>query len=151
MPEIPLPLTGACRCGRVKLRAAAPPIVTAACHCEGCRKMAASDYSLTALFPASAFEASGGEIALGGMHGPEQLHHFCAHCLSWLFTRTLGMEGMVAVRTPLFDGLRLRPYIETFASEKPPYVSTGAVEGFPGFPRSEDFQRLAEAYRLWEG
>ena len=38
---------GGCRCGRVRLRVEAPPLITMACHCTGCQRMSASAFSLT--------------------------------------------------------------------------------------------------------
>ena len=78
MPTIALPLTGACRCGRVKIRATKPAFMTAACHCTGCQKMASSAFSLTAMFPADGFEVTEGETVIGGMHGDFLHHNFCA-------------------------------------------------------------------------
>ena len=34
-----LPLEGGCRCGQVRLKISAPPLLTMACHCTGCQKM----------------------------------------------------------------------------------------------------------------
>ena len=65
MPEMSLPMEGSCRCGKVRIRVTAKPMMTAACHCVGCQKMAASAYSLTAMFPVAAFEVIDGEPVVG--------------------------------------------------------------------------------------
>ena len=94
MPDWKLPWNGACRCGRVKLRVGAPPIMTAACHCTGCQRMSASAFSLSVGIPSDGFLVTEGEPVLGGLHGSTR-HYFCPHCLSWMFTRPEGMDFFV--------------------------------------------------------
>lgn len=148
MPSIPLPLTGSCRCGRVAIRVTKEPLITCACHCRGCQKMASSAFSLTAIVPASGLEVEG-ETVIGGMHGAELHHNFCSWCMTWMFTRIEGRD-FVNVRPTMFDDTAwFRPYIETCASEKLPFAETGAVESFAQFPPPEEFGRLMEAYRVW--
>src|ERR1700748_3221529 len=68
MTDRSLPWGGGCRCERVRIRVAAMPILTMACHCRGCQRMSASAYSLSAMFPSSGFEVTVGEPVIGGMH-----------------------------------------------------------------------------------
>ena len=63
------PLEGGCRCGQVRFRIAAPPIITTACHCTGCQRMSASAFSLSAAIPSVAFLVIQGEPVIGGLHG----------------------------------------------------------------------------------
>ena len=63
MKQPTLPLDGACRCGRVKIRISAPPLLTMACHCTGCQRMSASAYSLSAAIPSEGFAVTAGEPA----------------------------------------------------------------------------------------
>ena len=37
MAKLELPVPGSCRCGEVQLRTGAQPILTMACHCNGCQ------------------------------------------------------------------------------------------------------------------
>ncbi len=151
MPSIPLPLSGSCRCGRVAIRITAAPICTAACHCRGCQKMAASAYSLTAMVPADGFEVTRGETAIGGMKAPELAHHFCPDCMTWMFTRPAGLP-FVNVRPTMLDDISwFRPFMETFASTKLPFAETGAVRSFEEFPRNEEVEGLLKEYREWAG
>ncbi len=125
------------------------PIMTAACHCRGCQKMASSAYSLTVMVPADGFEVTAGETVVGGLHGEQLEHNFCAWCMSWMFTRVAGMD-FVNVRPTLLDETGwFRPYIETCASEKLSFAETGAVESFEQFPAMDEFGRLLEGYRAW--
>ena len=88
MPDEPsdrewkLPWEAHCRCGRVRLRVSAPPLLTLACHCEGCQRMTASAYSLSIAVPAPAFAVIEGTPEIGGLHGASR-HYHCPHCKSW--------------------------------------------------------------------
>jgi hypothetical protein len=95
------------------MRVSAPPIMTAACHCRGCKKMASSAYSLTVMVPADGFAVTQGETVVGGMHGEQLEHNFCPWCMSWMFTRITGMDFVNVRPTLLDDASWFRPYIET--------------------------------------
>jgi hypothetical protein len=133
LPNPAAPVTGACRCGRVGLEIIASPLLTLACHCTGCQRMTASAFSLGVAIPDNGFRATGGETAVGGLHGVVE-HRFCPHCMSWLFSRLPG-TGFVNVRSTLLEGDAWKePFVETWTREKLPWVSTTARHSFPGFP-----------------
>lgn len=144
-----LPLSGSCRCGGVHIRLTKEPICTAACHCPGCQKMAASAYSLTAMVPADGLEVTQGETVIGGMRAPELEHHFCADCMTWIFTRPIGMPFVNVRPTMLDDTSWFRPFMETYTSTKLPFAETGAVRSFAMFPEMEQIESLLEEYRIW--
>ena len=145
---------GACRCGEVRFRAEGAPLVTMACHCTGCRRMTASAYSLSSLYPSDAFAVIAGEPVIGGLRGATR-HYFCPACLSWLFTRPEGLDAFVNVRSALLDDAEAHaPFLETWTVERLPWASTGAVHGFERFPPEAAFPGLlAEfaAHRAGEG
>ena len=137
-----LPGDGECRCGQVRIRISAPPIMTAACHCTGCQRMSASAYSLTAMIPSSGFEVTNGAPVIGGLHGALR-HFFCPHCKSWMFTRSQAFDQFVNVRpTMLRDSSWFVPFIETYTSEKLAWAATPARHCFAKFPPMEDFAGL---------
>lgn len=141
------PLIGTCRCGRSQFEIAAPPIMTAACHCRGCQRMSASAFSLTAMVPAPAFRVIAGAPMLGGTKGPQLAHHFCPDCMTWMFTRIAGMEGIVNVRPTLLDHPRwCDPFIETMTEFRLSWVRTAARHSYTGFPPEEDFPKLLAAF-----
>jgi hypothetical protein len=147
MPAPTLPLEGGCRCGRVRFRISAPPILTMACHCIGCQKMTASAFSCTAVIPSQGFEIVGGEPVIGGLHGSDAHHFHCPHCKSWMFTRAEGMDWFVNIRpTMLDDATWFSPYIETYTSEKLPWARTPAVHSFEKFPPFETYEALAKEF-----
>ncbi len=146
-----LPLNGACRCGRVSLRMTGPPLITSACHCRGCQRMTASAFSLSVLLMTEGLEVEG-ETVIGGMHGAEQRHHHCGHCLSWVFTRITGFDEIVNVRATMFDDLTwFAPFIETSTAEKLPWVTLPAEHSFSSQPDAAKFPELMAAYAEWGG
>ena len=146
MKEPALPAEGGCRCGQVRLRIGAPPLLTMACHCTGCQRMSASAYSLSAAIPAAGFEIVSGEPVLGGLRGEAQ-HHFCPSCMSWLFTRVPALDMFVNLRpTMLDDPAWFSPFIETWTSERLPWATTPAVHSFEKFPPFEAYEALTKDY-----
>jgi hypothetical protein len=145
------PLQGECRCGRVRFRVTAPPLLTMACHCTGCQRMTASAFSLTVAVPGDGFSVTQGEPVIGGLRG-SPLHFFCEYCMSWLFTRMEGVDMFVNVRTSMLDDPRpFPPFIETYTSEKLPWVTTPAVHSYPQFPPFEEYENLVMEYAAYVG
>ncbi|MGL3605662.1 GFA family protein [Rhizobium sp. G187] len=133
---------GSCRCGQVTLKVRGRPVMTLACHCKGCQKMTASAFSLSALYPQDCVEITGPEPVIGGMHG-ELRHHFCPHCLSWVFTRAELFGPLINVRATMLDhAADLVPFVETCTTEKLPWVTIPTRHSYPQFPPMEDFPKL---------
>ncbi|KTR06777.1 aldehyde-activating protein [Aureimonas ureilytica] len=142
-----LPLEGGCRCGRIRLRLSAAPLATFACHCTGCQRMSSSAYSLSAMVPSDGFQILSGEPVRGGLKQGGIHHVFCPDCMSWLFTRWEGMDGLVNIRPTMLDETTwFAPFIETYTSEKLPFAQTGAQRSFPKFPDEAEFPVLLQAY-----
>ena len=142
---------GSCRCGQVQLKVRGRPVMTFACHCTGCQKMTASAFSLSSLYPEDAFEWSGLEPVIGGLHG-DLRHFFCPHCLSWMFTRFDAMGPFVNVRSTMLDEAHaFTPFIETCTSEKLPWAQTPARHSYPQFPPMEDFPKLMAEFAAQGG
>lgn len=142
-----LPWSAACLCGGVTMEVTAPPVVSAACHCRDCQKLTSGAYSLTLILPASGFRVAEGETIIGGLHRSELQHHFCPHCLNWLFTRPAAMPGFVNFRpTMLWDPSWVAPFIETVTAERLPGAVTGAVRSYSGWPPPEDYGAVMEAF-----
>jgi hypothetical protein len=147
MADVPLPMTGGCRCGKVRFTVTAPPLLTMACHCTGCQRMTASAYSLTLAVPTPDFAVTEGEPVIGGLHGTQSRHHHCAWCKSWLFTRIDPDMGFVNVRASMLDEPGwFAPFIETYTSEAFPWAKTGAVHSYAEFPPMEAYQALIAEY-----
>jgi len=152
MPQIKLPAEGSCRCGEVRVKITAPPMITMACHCRGCQKMSASAFSCSAAIPTVGFEVTAGEPVIGGVHGNDIHHYHCPRCKSWIFTRMVGMDFFVNLRpTMLDDASWFAPFVETYTSTKLPWAHTGAVHGYPEFPPLEAFEGLIKEFAQWDG
>ena len=151
MSETSAPAEGGCRCGRVRFRVTAPPLLTMACHCTGCQRMTASAFSLSSLYASANVEVTQGEPVIGGLHGATR-HFFCPHCMSWLFTRPEGLDEFVHVRATMLDIARdFTPFIETYTSEALPWARTQAVHSFEKFPPRERYAQLVEDFSRGTG
>lgn len=141
-----LPWDGGCRCGDVRLRVTAPPLLAMACHCTGCQRMSSSAYSLSLAIPTAGFEVVAGEPVRGGLRGP--LHHmFCGACLTWMFTRIPGMDDFINLRPTMLDERGwFAPFIETYTSEKLPWATTPAKHAFEKFPEPQAYPALMREY-----
>jgi hypothetical protein len=148
MDEWKLPWEGGCRCGAVRVRVTAPPLLASACHCDGCRKMSASAFSLTLSIPAEGFEVVAGETVIGGLRGPEVHHHHCDACKSWVFTRVEGLDFFVNLRATMLDDHDwVAPFVEVHTGEKLPWAETGAMHSYETQPAMEGYQALIADYR----
>ncbi|WP_152046831.1 GFA family protein [Aureimonas psammosilenae] len=140
----------ACRCGFVRLDAAGAPLATGACHCRGCQRMTGGPYSLGAIYPSAAVSVEAGETGPIGAD-PAAGHQGCIRCASWVFTRPPGLGDIVVVRSSLFeDAAAFAPFVESFLSEKLPFVARVAPHGFDRFPEPKEFPHLIAAYADWE-
>jgi hypothetical protein len=147
MDEWKLPWEGGCRCGAVRVRVTAPPLLASACHCTGCQKMSASAFSLTLAIPADGFQVVAGETVIGGIRGPQIHHHHCDRCKSWVFTRVDGLDFFVNLRATMLDDHGwFVPFVEVYTSEKLPWAATGAVHSFATQPEMDGYQALVADY-----
>jgi hypothetical protein len=111
--------------------------------------MSASAFSLTLLVPEPALVITHGEPVVGGLHGDDLHHMFCAHCMTWVFTRPVGF-GFVNVRPTMLDDARwFAVFAETCVTEKLPWATTGAVHSFEQFPPPDAYGMLMGEYHLW--
>lgn len=146
MTELILPQEGRCRCGQVRFRVTARPLLTMACHCTGCQRMTGSAFSLSAAIPSEGFAVTQGEPVIGGLHGASR-HYFCPHCLSWLFTRPEGLDHFVNIRSTMLDDPAWSvPFIETCTAEKLPWATTPAVHSYETYPPMEAYGDLVAEY-----
>jgi hypothetical protein len=142
-----VPIEGGCRCGSVRIRVTKAPLITTACHCNGCQRMSASAFSLTAICLADSFEVTQGEPVQGGMRGPEVHHFFCPNCMSWMFSRPVALTYIVNVRPTVFDDHTwFAPFMETHTKTKLPWAVTGALRSFEEFPAMEAYPALIKEF-----
>lgn len=145
MDDWKLPWDGGCRCGETRIRVSARPLLAMACHCAGCQTMSASAFSLSLAIPADGFAVTKGDPVLGGLG--RDMHHFCPHCMTWMFTRPPGMDWFVNLRPSVLDAHGwFEPYVETFAAEKLPWARTPAAHSFETFPELDAYEPLIAEY-----
>ena len=142
-----LPWEGGCRCGEVRFRVTAPPLIAMACHCTGCQRMTASAYSLSLTLNRDGFEVTQGEPVLGGVRA-EPKHYHCPSCKSWMFTKPTSLPWMMNLRAALLDDPSwFRPFVEFYRAEGFVWAETAAVHSYATVPASEaDFGPLMAAY-----
>ncbi|UWR85518.1 GFA family protein [Phaeobacter inhibens] len=147
MTQPNLPLTGACLCGAVQLHVTAFPLLTLACHCRDCQKLAASAYSLTVMFPAEAVTATG-ELVLGGKHSEERKHYYCPTCLSFVLSRLKAASDRVNLRASLLDDLTwFTPFVEIMTEDKQPWAQVPVSHSYARFPTTaEELADLMDDY-----
>ena len=146
MSDWKLPWEGGCRCNRMRFKVSAPPLMSSACHCTGCQRMTGSAFSLSAAFPSDGFTVTQGDPVIGGLHGASR-HHFCPHCMSWVFTRPAGMDEFVNVRATMLDDHGwFVPYMEFWTREKLPWAATPAAESYATEPDDDEYERLIGAF-----
>jgi len=152
-PKLVLPAEGGCRCGRVRFRVSAPPLLAGVCHCRGCQRMSASAFSTTIAVPEAGFAVIAGDTVIGGIHGDEAEHHHCEWCKSWLFTRPGQVDaGFVNVRPVMLDDARwFVPWLEMQTDDQLPWAQTGAKRSFARFPPLEEYPALIAAYQAERG
>ena len=146
MTTLELPCEGGCRCGQVRLKISAKPLLTMACHCTGCQRMTGGPYSLSAAIPSDGFEVTKGEPVLGGLR-QEPKHYHCPACKSWMFTKPSSMPWLVNLRpTMLDDHAWVRPFVDFFRDEGFPWAETGAKHVFETFPDLEALPGLIAGF-----
>lgn len=147
MAQPDLPAEGGCRCGRVRFRLTAAPLMTLACHCRGCQHMSASAFSLTAMVPEDGFAVTAGETVIGGIHGEQGHHHHCDWCKGWIFTTLEPSHGFVNVRATLFDDPSwFTPFAETQTAEKLAWIDLPVRHSFDRWPPPERYPALVAEY-----
>jgi hypothetical protein len=108
--------------------------------------MTGSAFSLSLMIMDKGFEVTKGEPIIGGLHGDIR-HYFCAHCMSWVFTRPNAEIPFVNLRSTMLDDASwVVPFIESYVSEKLPWATTPAVHSFDKFPEREDYPALIQEY-----
>ncbi|MGI8706358.1 MAG: GFA family protein [Sphingomicrobium sp.] len=140
-----------CRCGATQFQVEGGPLLTMACHCQGCQRMSASAFSLSSLYPADRFELLEGEPVIGGLKGATR-HYFCPSCMTWLYTVPEGLEGFVNVRSSMIEGAEAhRPFVDMFRGEGFAWAQSGAERSFDAMPEEDEVPALLAAYAEWNG
>ncbi|MCC7016063.1 MAG: GFA family protein [Rhodospirillales bacterium] len=96
---------GGCLCGAVCFQTAGAPKMTMFCYCQMCQKQSGTGHTFNAIFPESAFRATGATqgYAWTADSGNKVTTEFCPTCGSPLFARSSGYLGAVVIRVASLD------------------------------------------------
>lgn len=145
------PVEGGCRCGRVRFRLLAAPLMEMACHCRVCQQMTSSAFSTGLMVSADAF-AIDGETVAGGTPSEARDHRHCDRCKGWVLTAVRARPGTLNVRATLLDDPTwFAPWLETQTAEGLGWATTGAPRSYPRFPPPDELPILLAAYRAERG
>lgn len=125
-----VPLDGGCRCGQVRFRMRAAPIITHGCHCRTCQKVSGSAFSINAMIETAHLTITEGEPA-SFTSGDGQAQVQCPACgyALWGYLPMFG-EAIAFVGVGRLDeGEALPPEAHYFVRSKHPWIALP-----PGLP-----------------
>jgi hypothetical protein len=133
------PLTGRCRCERVRFRLETAPIITHCCHCRLCQQFSGSAFRSSAMIETDRLTVlEGNTRSFHGARSHKQIQCTDCGCALWTHHPDLG-EVLAFVGVGMLDqGERLRPEAHYFIRSKhawialPPDVPAFEENGDPG-------------------
>ncbi|MFY7864692.1 GFA family protein [Roseateles sp.] len=135
-------LVGACFCGAVTLRAAAPPKGVIHCHCGQCRRLSGAAFTTWVSVARERCTVSGAESLAVFSPTPNGRRHFCKHCGSHVFTEDLRMPQIYGVPAGILQGeaLSIAPSQHYFVSHKAAWHEI--ADALPQFGGESGYERL---------
>jgi len=129
-----VPLTGGCKCGQVRFRIDAAPIITHCCHCRQCQKVSGAAFRINAMIETEHLTVLAGEPQpFQGADSHKVLQCPACRLSVWSYHPQLG-EGIAFVGVGMLDhGERLPPEAHYFTRSRHPWVSLP-----PGVPAFEE-------------
>ncbi len=122
-------LTATCLCGSVRISCGKPVGPGGYCHCEDCRRVTGSAFSVNVPFEAGEFHVIVGEtgsFTKFADSGNELTRHFCRNCGSPLFGTSPQHPGRVYVRAGVIDQPSLlRPGSQSWCQSKVEWATIG--------------------------
>ena len=130
-------LAGGCRCGKVRFRLDAAPIITHACHCRHCQRASGSAFCTNTMIETEHVTVvEGATRSVDGPRGTKEVR--CGGCASVLWTHIADLGDAIAIVGVgmLDEGERLEPEAHYFVRSKHPWNSLPA--GVPTFEELGD-------------
>lgn len=122
-------LTATCLCGSVRISCGKPVGPGGYCHCDDCRRVTGSAFSVNVPFEASGFRVVVGETGSFTKladSGNELTRHFCRNCGSPLFGTSPQHPDRVYVRAGVIDQPSLvRPGSQSWCQSKVEWATIG--------------------------
>ena len=101
-PDVPT-LTGTCFCQKVTVRVTGKPTACSICHCQICRSLTGSAFSVQSLHRAANFECNTKEEDLWSIETSKQVQRFrCRGCGSPVYASLGGGKTFAVPRSLLF-------------------------------------------------
>ena len=117
------PLTGGCKCGKVRFRLESAPIITHCCHCRGCQKQSGSAFSINVMIETDRVAIIEGEpLPVRGADGQNEVQCPDCHFRLWTYHPHFG-EAIAFIGVGVLDeGERLAPEAHYFIRSKHPWI-----------------------------
>jgi hypothetical protein len=117
--------TGGCRCGAVRFRATAEPVMTRVCWCRDCQYLGAGSGTVNVIFPKSSLTISGAlsEYASTAASGSVMRRSFCPLCGTPLFSEAEHRPHLIIARAgSLDDPNRVAPTMTIWTASAPTWA-----------------------------
>jgi hypothetical protein len=117
--------TGGCRCGAVRFRSMAPPLLTRVCWCRDCQYFAAGNATVNVCFAKSEFHAEGtlSDFASVADSGNAMHRRFCPQCGTPLFSEAEARPEFIFVRAGSLDNPEwVQPAATIWAASAPSWA-----------------------------
>jgi hypothetical protein len=122
MSTKPVEITGGCRCGAVRYRAAAEPLAVRVCWCRDCQYLGAGSGTVNVVFPKEFFTISGalGDYSSLSDAGNVMHRKFCPACGTPLFSEAEARPTVIIARAgTLDDPNRIVPSMTIWTASAP--------------------------------
>jgi len=117
------PLTGGCKCAKVRFRLESAPIITHCCHCRDCQKQTCSAFSINVMIESDRVAVIEGELQpLRQADGQNEVQCPDCHFRLWAYHPHFG-EAIAFIGVGVLDeGERLPPEAHYFIRSKHPWI-----------------------------
>ncbi len=120
------PVTGSCRCGKVKFAVHKPIEFAANCHCSICKKISGGAFSSIAIVDEADLEFTAGRNELTAYRITENASkHFCGKCGTPVYNLHKGFPGKYMIPLGTLDNPRcVTPSVNIHCENMLPWVSS---------------------------
>lgn len=129
---------GGCLCGAVRYKSTNPPQLTGHCHCVDCRKSSGTGHCTHVIVAEDGFTLTGKVTVYDRKADSGNMisRAFCPTCGSALFSRNVGMPGVVFPRASSLDDPEIaQPSMVVYASRAPSWDKQPSdLPSFPEMP-----------------
>ena len=118
-------ITGGCRCGAVRYRATAEPLMTRVCWCRDCQYLGAGSGTVNVVFPKASVAISGAVSDYTSRADSGTLMHrrFCPACGTPLFSEAESRPHLIIARAgTLDDPNRIAPMATIWTASAPTWA-----------------------------